>query len=139
MILLDTNIVSEMLRENPDKNLLSWSEQQDGMPIYISMVTQAELLAGVAFLPVGKRRANLASLVEKALAEDFREHILLFDEPASRSYAIIAAERRSKGRPMSDTDCQIAAIARANRFKLATRNVRDFEHCGIDVENPFVV
>ena len=103
----------------------------------ISAVTEAELRTGVAILPAGQRREGIKAALDATIAEDFEGRILPFDTDAAKTYAEIAAGRRSAGRPIADADCQIAAIARATGLPLVTRNTRDFEGCGIDVINPW--
>lgn len=137
MILLDTNVVSEMLRPTPDPAVLDWVSARDGDTLFLSAVTEAELRYGVAILPDGKRKAMLMGLVEAVLREDFAGRVLPFDAHAAGCYAGIGAGRRAAGQPISQFDCQIAAIARANGMALATRNWRDFEGCGIDVIDPW--
>jgi predicted nucleic acid-binding protein len=137
VIILDTNVVSELFRPAPEKRVEAWLAAQDGAAVYFTAVGEAELRHGVAILPAGKRRKALIQAFEGILDEDFRDRILPFDRPAAQAYAIIAAERRANGRPISQFDCQIAGIARAYDAVLATRNVEDFAGCGIVVVNPW--
>lgn len=137
MIILDTNVVSELFRPAPEKRVEAWLAAQDGAAVYFTAVGEAELRHGVAILPAGKRRKALIQAIEGILDEDFRDRILPFDRPAAQAYAMIAAERRANGRPISQFDCQIAGIARAYDATLATRNVEDFAGCGIVVVNPW--
>lgn len=137
MIVLDTNIVSELLKPAPERQVENWLAAQDGGKVFLTTVTEAELLYGVAILPEGKRQAALAEAVRGVLDEDFRDRILPFDSPAARAYAAISADRRAAGRPISQLDCQIAAIARARSAAVATRNAKDFEGCGIVVIDPW--
>ena len=137
MIVLDTNVVSELLRPAPAAQVEAWLAAQNGSNIYLTTVAEAELRQGVAILPVGRRRTELAKAVEGILEEDFRDRILSFDRPAARAYATIAAERRAAGRPISQFDCQIAAIARAHGAVVATRNTGDYEGCGVAVIDPW--
>lgn len=137
MILLDTNVVSELLRGTPEPKVETWLAARDGAQVYLSAVTEAELRLGVAVMPAGRRRTALAAMVDGILQEDFRGRILPFDSPAAAAYAAIVADRRVAGRPISQFDCQIAATARAHGAAVATRNVRDFEGCGIDVIDPW--
>ena len=137
LILLDTNILSELLRKTLEPRVEAWLAAQYGAGIYLSAVTEAELCLGVAVLPAGRRRTKLAEMMDGILQEDFRGRILPFDSPAAAVYAAIAADRRAAGRPISQFDCQIAAIARLHGAAVATRNVRDFEGCGIDVIDPW--
>ncbi len=137
MILLDTNVISELLRAAPAPKVEAWLAAQDGAGIYLSAVSEAELRRGVAILPAGRRRDALIVAVDGILTEEFRARIWPFDSPAAVAYAAIAAERRMAGRPISQFDAQIAAIARARGAAVATGNVRDFEGCGIEVIDPW--
>ncbi len=137
MIILDSNVVSELLRPVPASQVETWLSAQDGANVYFTAVGEAELRHGVAILPAGKKRTALAQAIEGILAEDFNDRILPFDRQAARAYAVIAAERRAVGRPISQFDCQIAAIARARGASIATRNTADFEGCGIPLVDPW--
>jgi len=137
MIILDTNVVSELLRPAPAAQVEAWLAAQDGATIYFTSVGEAELRYGLAIMPAGSRHAALAKAIEAILEEDFRYRILAFERAAALAYAAIAAERRAAGRPISQFDCQIAAIARASAAAVATRNTSDFEGCGITVIDPW--
>ena len=137
MIVLDTNVVSELLRPVPSSQVEAWLSAQDGEQVYFTAVGEAELRHGVAVLPAGRRRTALTKAIEGILDQDFRGRILPFDSAAAKAYAAIAAERRAAGRPISQFDCQIAAIARANAAAVATRNTTDFEACGIQLLDPW--
>jgi predicted nucleic acid-binding protein len=137
MILLDTNILSELIRPVPAPAVLRWLAAQPVASVFISAVTEAELRYGVALLPDGKRRAALAAEVAAMLEVDFAGRILPFDSPAAVAYAALAVSRREAGRPISQADAQIAAIARSRGAELATRNVTDFEECGVEIINPW--
>lgn len=137
MIVLDTNVVSEMLRPAPAPQVETWLATQDAASVYFTAVGEAELRHGVAILAPGRRRTALGAVIDGMLDEDFRDRILPFDRAAARAYATIAAERRAAGRPISQFDCQIAAIARAHGASVATRNTNDFAGCGIAVIDPW--
>lgn len=137
MILLDTNILSELMRPAPEKEVEQWLADQPDASVFISAITEAELRYGVALLPPGKRRSILAAVIEDMLGEDFTGRILPFDSAAAMAFAEIAATRRQAGRPIAQADAQIAAIAQSRGAALATRNVPDFQGCGIDVLNPW--
>ena len=137
MIVLDTNVLSELLRPTPAPQVEAWLAAQDGTNVYFTAVGEAELRHGVAILPAGRRRDALAQAIEGMLDEDFRDRILPFDREAARAYAAIAAERRAAGRPISQFDCQIAAIVRAQGASVATRNTGDYEGCGVAVIDPW--
>jgi predicted nucleic acid-binding protein len=138
MIILDTNVVSELLRPTPSPAVEAWLAAQDGATVFFTAIAEAELRLGVAILPAGRRRTSLAEAIDAMLEEDFRDRILPFDTAAAQAYATIAATRRAAGRPISQFDCQIAAIARIRQAVLATRNTADYEGCGIDLINPWL-
>ena len=137
MILLDTNIVSELMRPAPSPAVMSWLGAQPASSLFISAVTEAELRYGVMLLPEGRRRADLMTALEAMLAEDFAARILPFDSAAAVAFAFIAASRRQAGKPISQFDAQIAAIAQSRGAVLATRNVADFAECGVEIINPW--
>ena len=138
MIVLDTNVVSEWMRPVPSDAVIEWMTRQIPTDLYLSTITEAELRFGVELLPAGRRRERLLTAIEAMLREDFAGRILPFDRAAAQAFAVIAAARRAAGMPVEFSDCQIAAIARARSWSVATRNVRDFEGCGIDVINPWL-
>ena len=137
-VLLDTNVVSELLRPSPDPAVEMWVGNRPATDLYFSAVGEAELRYGVAILPTGRRRDALALAIEAILREDLDGRILPFGGAAARECADIAAARRSAGRPIAPTDCQIAAIARSRDLAVVTRNVRDFDDTGIKVVDPWV-
>lgn len=137
MIIIDTNVISELLRPTPDPAVEAWLGEQDGLSIYLTAISEAELRYGVAIMTSGKRRDGLGVAIDRILRDDMAGRILPFDSAAARAYADIAASRRSAGKPISQADCQIAAIARAHTAPVATRNMPDFEGCGIDLINPW--
>ena len=137
MIVLDTNVVSELVRITPESVVLDWVARQAPQDVFLSAVTEAELRYGVAIMPMGRRRDSLALTLARILDEDFAGRVLSFDSFAARAYATIAAERRAAGRPIEPPDCQIAAIARSLDASVATRDTGGFEGCGIDVIDPW--
>ena len=137
MIIIDTNVVSELMRASPDPSVLTWFAGHAAGTLFLTAISEAELRTGAAILPTGQRRDRLVGAIDAMIDQDFAGRILPFDSPAARNYAEIAAARRTAGKPIMDADCQIAAIARACGAAIATRNVRDFEGCGIDVINPW--
>jgi len=137
VFLLDTNVISELLRPSPDPVVETWVDDRRATDLYFSAIGEAELRYGVAVLPAGRRRAALASAIEAILREDFTDRLLPFDREAARDYAEIAAMRRAAGRTVLPADSQIAAIARSRGMAIATRNVRDFENIGIEVIDPW--
>ena len=136
-VLLDTNIVSELMRKVPDPAVALWAAGQPLEDLFFSAVGEAELRYGAAILPTGQRQETLVSDIERMLSEAFGNRILPFDSGAARAYADIAARRRAAGRPVAPADCQIAAIARSRSMALATRNVRDFEDADTKVVDPW--
>ena len=138
MFLLDTNVVSELLRPSPESAVETWVGNRRATDLYFSAIGEAELRYGVAILPAGRRQTALASAIEAILREDFEDRILPFDSGAAREYADIAAARRSAGRIVPPADCQIAAIARSRDMAVATRNVRDFDDIDIEIVNPWM-
>ena len=138
MVILDTNVVSETMQPEPSAGVMAWwSRQAEGGEAYVTSITVAEVLYGIELLPAGRRRAALLAGVEKMFSGVFAGHILSFDEGAARMFAPVAAQRRGQGRPISEFDAQIAAIALAHGATLATRNVSDFEGCGVKLVNPW--
>ncbi len=140
MILLDTNVLSELMRPIPDSRVVRWLDGQPEIEIWISVVTAAEIRFGLVLLPEGKRKNLLIDLAEKMLKEDFADQCLPFDCDAAREYAQIVGRRHREGRPISVEDAQIAAIAKAAGLTLATRNVKDFDGIEeLEVVNPWTV
>lgn len=125
-VLLDSNVLSELMRPQPSAVVLGWFAQQEGTVFYTSAITQAELLLGVALLPGGKRRDAIAGAVEQMFDQDFVGRCLPFDELAAHEYAALVATRNKAGMPISTEDAQIAAIALQKGMALATRNTKDF-------------
>jgi len=137
-LLLDTNVLSEILRSNPERAVLGWFAAQPAESLLVSAVTQAEMTLGARLLPAGKRRAALEDAIQSMFAEDFAGRVLPFDSSAVAAYVDIVSARRSVGRPITHFDAQIAAIARCHGARLATRNVSDFEGCGVMLVNPWI-
>ena len=137
MIVLDTNVISELMRDRPAQAVLTWLDDQFASTLFVTAVTESEIWTGIAFLPSGRRRRGIEAAAERAF-KIFAGRILPFDSEAARTYAMIAVERRASGRPTTQADCQIAAIARCRGAQLATRNVRDFEGTGVSLINPWV-
>ena len=137
MIVFDTNVISEFMKDNPNQMVLDWFDAQSTNDLFVTTVTEAEILTGIALLPDGRRKNNLLEFADNIFTSLFIGRVLVFDSNAANIYAEIFAQRYAAGRPISQADCQIAAIARSHRAAVATRNVTDFE--GIDVEliNPW--
>lgn len=136
MIILDTNVVSEMMRPIPQPVVLNWFAAQSAEDVNVTAVTMAEILFGIELLPAGKRRDALRAGADRTFGV-FAGHVLPFDDRAAHAFSLISSSRRTQGRPMSEFDAQIAAIARANSAILATRNIGDFEGCGVRLVNPW--
>ncbi len=136
MILLDTDVISAVMRPVPVRTVLDWLDGEETASLYLTAISIAEIRYGLRILPDGKRRRDLEDRFERFVARGFERRILAFDEKAARFYGELMGHRKEIGRPMSILDGQIAAIARANRFAVATGNVRDFEHCGLEILEP---
>ncbi len=134
MIVIDTNVVSEMMRDQPHPNVIAWSGRAGRL--HTTAVTLAEIDYGIARLPDGGRRHRLAETARR-LFVDFDEMILAFDARAARRYGAIVAGREQSGRPITTADAQIAAICASRKATLATRNTGDFEGTGISLVNPW--
>jgi predicted nucleic acid-binding protein len=136
--LLDTNVLSELMREQPAAAVLDWFSQNTLASMQTSSITQAEILTGIALLPNSKRRTALAVAAEQMFEEDFAGLCLSFDAAAAKTYAVIVATRTRQGQPISTEDAQIAAIALAAGLTVVTRNSKDFEHIdGLPWVNPW--
>jgi toxin FitB len=137
MILLDTNVISEIMRERPNTVVSTWIDEKPEEELWTASVVIAELLAGIELRPPGRKHEALRETVSAMIADDFRGQILPFNLPAARICAQILASRKRLGRPIRELDAQIAAIARVHGATLATRNVEDFAHCDLLVVNPW--
>jgi toxin FitB len=138
MIILDTNVISETFRPIPAKSVIEWLESQPRAEIFVTAISEAETFRGIELMPAGRRRDELLVVAEGYFSIDLKGKILTFDSAASRHYARIAAARQRMGRRILDFDAQIAAITRSHNATLATRNTKDFEHCGIRIINPWL-
>ncbi len=137
MIVLDTNVLSELMRREPSKQVVRWVASQTAGELFTTAVTEAEIFYGLELLPEGKRRAGLQAAAEAMFADDFAGRVIGFDSQAARGFATIAAQRRALGKPISHSDAQIAAIAQLYGAALATRNVANFEGCHIRLIDPW--
>ncbi len=137
MIILDTNVVSELMKAEPAASVQEWVASQPASRLFVTAVTQAEILYGIGLLPKGRGRNGIAIAAKAMFDADFNDRVLAFGSDAATVYADIAVARRKKGRPISQFDAQIAAIARSTGAALATRNVGDFEGCEIELINPW--
>jgi predicted nucleic acid-binding protein len=137
VIVLDTNVLSEIVKPFPAGEVLRWMDAQNPADVFTTSITVAEMLSGVEALPPGKRRSQLSAGVEKIFVQEFPGKILPFAEDAARLFATIVASRNSSGRPISQFDGMIAAIALSHHAAVATRNTADFEGCGVHIINPW--
>jgi predicted nucleic acid-binding protein len=137
MIVLDTNVLSELMRSHPDESVSQWIAKRKATILFITALTKAEILYGLELLSEGRKRTVLTEAAQSMFDLDFAGRILPFDSDAAKQFAAIAAQRRTLGRPISQIDAQIAAITRSHNATLATRNVSDFEECGITIVNPW--
>lgn len=137
MIVLDTNVLSELMRPRPAAQVMAWVKGHSSSQLAVTAVTEAEIFYGLEIFPLGKRRNQLLNAAEALITEGFQGLTLPFDSDAARMYSKIASARRSSGKPISQLDAQIAAIARVHKAVLATRNIGDFDACGIQLVNPW--
>ena len=137
MIVLDTNVLSELMKAAPERSVVEWMSTQAPSSVFTTSITEAEVLHGIELLPPGKKRDAIRAAAQAMFATDFAGRVLPFASSAAPAYARIAAERRRRGRPISHFDAQIAAIALSERAALATRNVADFADSGINVVDPW--
>ena len=138
MIILDTNVLSELMKAAPDPGVLNWLRSQPSASLFTTSIAQAEIHYGLSLLPAGKRRTDLEQTVREMFAEDFAGRVLPFGSPEAIVYGAVAATRRLAGRPVSQPDAQIAAIALTSGAILATRNVSDFENLELRLINPWM-
>lgn len=137
MILLDTNVLSEILRPVPSPDVMAWLASQPATALFTSTITRGELFYGVRLLPEGQRKTGLLAAVQAIFDEDLAGQVLSFDNAAADAFSRISASRRVAGQPISQFDAMIAAIAHSRGAALATRNTRDFTDCGIELINPW--
>ena len=137
MIVLDTNVVSELARPSPSPTVIDWVDAHDSADLVITALTAAEVRAGVALLPGERRKREIGLRMEELLTETLAGYVLAFDIDSSTHYADILAARTRAGRTISAVDAQIAAISRQHQTTMATRNTADFTGTGIDLINPW--
>ena len=137
MIVLDTNVVSALMRREPEPAVVAWLDSLPAESVWTTSVNVFEIRLGLEILAEGRRRRDLEEAFAKALAEDFENRVLPFDEAAAQAAGVIAAERRRAGRSVEIRDVQIAGIAKARKATLATRNTRHFEGCGLALVDPW--
>jgi toxin FitB len=137
MILLDTNVVSELMRPEASPVVLKWFSRQHAQEIYGSSINLAEIFYGIELLTGGKRRHELLAGAERMFTRVLAGRVFAFEDEAAHAFARIVSARRKAGRPIAELDAQIAAIAHVHGATLATRNTADFEDCGIRLVNPW--
>jgi predicted nucleic acid-binding protein len=137
MIILDTNVLSELMRDRPSPKVTAWFHKRPLVDLYTTAITEAEIFYGIELLDRGTRRQKLLMAAESLFDIDLKDRVIGFDGDAARIFSEIAAHRLRQGKPISNTDAQIAAIVQLHSATLATRDVPDFRNCGIDVVNPW--
>ena len=137
MIVLDTNVLSETLKSTPDPRVLAWFGDQRRASLFTTTITHAEILYGLELLPDGARKQTLSTAINAVFDEDFAGRLLNFDSDAADEFAQIAVFRKTSGRPISQFDAMIAAVARSRGATLATRNLKDFVDCGVALVDPW--
>jgi predicted nucleic acid-binding protein len=137
MIILDTNVISELMKPSPTQAVIDWINQHPATDLFITAITLAEISYGIQSLPAGNRRTLLEKQFADTITKAFSHRILSFDDAAALHYGKIMANRKASGKPLGAPDGQIAAIVYAHEFTLATRNVRHFVDCGLEIINPF--
>lgn len=139
MIILDTNVLSSLMRKAPDAPVVAWLDRQPSESVWITSITLFEARLGLALLPRGRRQRTLEAAFARLLEEDLENRVLDFDTAAATEAALLAADRQRAGRPVDMRDTQIAGIALARRATLATRNVRHFGDLKVAVVDPWDV
>jgi predicted nucleic acid-binding protein len=137
VIVIDTNVLSALMRRVPEPPVVEWLDRQAAESVWITSITLFEAQFGIALLPKGRRRRTLEVAFEKLMAEDLEGRVLDFDKTAAEAAARLAAARQRNGHSIDMRDTQIAGIVVARRAKLATRNVRHFSDLSVDVVNPW--
>lgn len=137
MFILDTNVLSEILKPTPDAGVLAWMSAQPRSQLFTTVITRAEMLYGISLLPDSPRRKKLKEAALAIFNEDLEDKVLVFDVHAADRYSEIAARRRAAGKPITQFDAMIAAIAHLHQAQLVTRNVKDFIECDVGVCDPW--
>ena len=138
MILVDTNVVSELMRTEPEPAVVAWTRKQPSGTLYFSSLNEAELRYGAAILPQGRRRERLLANIEAMLGSVFGDRVLTFDRAAALAYGHVAALRHAAARHLDPVDCLIAAIAHSHGLAVATRNLSDFECMEVELVDPWI-
>lgn len=137
MIVLDTNVLSALMQQQPDPQVVAWLDDQPAESIWLNSITLFEAHYGLALLAQGQRKSLLVQRFEELLQDDLQNRVLIFDINAASHAAQLAADRKARGRPVDMRDTFIAGIALARRATLATRNVRHFDDVSVPVVNPW--
>lgn len=137
MVVLDTHVISELFKPAPDPKVMAWVRGLSGSVMFTTAVTRGELMFGVHCMPAGRRSTDLLLQLTALFAEKLAGHVLPYDGDAADAHAALAALRRAQGRPIAQSDAMIAGIASSRGATLATRNVRDFEDCGVALIDPW--
>jgi toxin FitB len=135
VIVLDTNVLSEPIRNRPEEAVLAWFNDV-AEEVALTAISVGGILSGIGLLPLGRRRDGLAAAIERVLS-GYSDRVLAYDEPAARIYARLLVSRRAAGHPLSVEDGMIAAVCLSRGARLATRNVTDFAGLGLDLVNPW--
>ena len=136
MIILDTNVLSELMRPAPSDRVLAWFQGFTLAELFTTAITESEIRQGLALLPAGRRRASLEAVADGMFA-DLENRVLPFDSTAAKAFAGLQAARRKAGRAIGRADAEVAAIARSHSARLATRNPGDFAGCGVELIDPW--
>jgi|SRR5579863_467500 len=137
MIVVDTNVLSEAMTPVPSREVIRWMAAHPASVLFTTTITVGEMLFGLELVPAGRRRVALQQAIRTMFDVEFAGRILAFDMDAARAFADISARRRLLGRPIGELDAQIAGIARSQDAAIATRNVRDFRDCGVELIDPW--
>ncbi|MFU8812960.1 MAG: type II toxin-antitoxin system VapC family toxin [Balneolaceae bacterium] len=137
MFVLDTNILSELMKPSPNQKVMDWIARHPKMSLFTTSITEAEILYGLSIIEKGNRKSALMNAATKIFTEDLKGRVIPFDSQAASFFASISASRKLIGQPISQFDAQIAAISKSRAASLVTRNKKDFDDCGIIVINPW--
>jgi toxin FitB len=137
MFILDTNVLSTVIATQRAPTVATWMLAQPSNLLFTASVCEAEILAGIAVMPHGRRRETLETAARAMFEDDFADRVLPFDREAASAYGDLFAARRRLGRPRSTADLMIASIARAKAASVVTRDIGDFQHCGLTVIDPW--
>jgi hypothetical protein len=139
MIILDTNVISEFMQKTPNLYVADWANQLSSQSLYTTWINIAEINRGISRLPKGKRQKDLNDNFTAFVNSAFNDRVLAFEQTAAGHYGQLCLQREKQGLNVDPIDLMIAAIAKRYQFKIATRNERDFAHCGVDIINPWTV